>query len=166
MTGHEHHHHASSAADEGMAEPKPAGPGTIYTCPMHPEVRQVGPGICPICGMTLEPVTATAETGPSPELADMTRRFRVGLALSVPVFVLEMGGHLPFLMGLVSPKASGWIQFGLGTPVVLWAGWPFFQRGWASPGSTASSPYWRPASSHPRSVTCQAPFLSTSRRRL
>ena len=115
-----------------LAAPMPVASGTIYTCPMHPEIRQVGPGVCPICGMSLEPVTVSAETAPSPELADMTRRFQIGLALSVPVFILEMGGHLPFLMGLVSPKASGWIQFGLATPVVLWAGWPFLQRGWTS----------------------------------
>ena len=68
--------------------------GTIYTCPMHPEIRQVGPGSCPICGMALEPELATADTGPNPELADMTRRFWIGLALTLPVFVLEMGGHL------------------------------------------------------------------------
>jgi Cu+-exporting ATPase len=113
------------------AEPPPA-PGTIYTCPMHPEIRQDHPGACPICGMALEPVTVTADTGPSPELKDMTRRFWVGLALAVPVFVLEMGGHLAGLMALISPRTSYWIQFALGTPVVLWAGWPFFVRGWAS----------------------------------
>jgi Cu+-exporting ATPase len=112
--------------------PAPTPPGTIYTCPMHPEIRQVGPGVCPICGMTLEPVTVTAEAGPNPELADMTRRFWVALALSVPVFILEMGGHLGFLMMLVSRPASNWIQFALATPVVLWAGWPFFDRGWTS----------------------------------
>jgi Cu+-exporting ATPase len=109
-------------------------PGTIYTCPMHPQIRQVGPGNCPICGMTLEPVTATAEVGPNRELVDMTLRFWVGLVLTLPVLVLEMGAHIPAL-GLhdfVPPQVSTWIQFALSTPVVLWAGWPFFERGWAS----------------------------------
>ena len=109
-----------------------ADPGAIYTCPMHPEIRQVGPGSCPICGMALEPATITADSGPNPELADMSRRFWIGLVLAVPVFVLEMGGHVPGLMGLVSSHTSHWIQFALSTPVVLWAGWPFFQRGWTS----------------------------------
>ncbi len=104
-----------------------------YTCPMHPEIRQPGPGACPICGMALEPVTVSAGTGPSPELADMTRRFWIALVLSVPVLILEMGAHLvPALDDLVSPTASTWIQFVLATPVVLWAGWPFFTRGWTS----------------------------------
>ena len=118
--------------EEKVAEPVPEG--TIYTCPMHPQIRQVGPGNCPICGMTLEPVTATADVGPNRELADMTRRFWVGLVLTLPVFVLEMGAHIPAL-GLhdfVPPQVSTWIQFALSTPVVLWAGWPFFERGWAS----------------------------------
>jgi Cu+-exporting ATPase len=111
-------------------EPVPAG--TIYTCPMHPEIRQVGPGACPICGMALEPELATAETGPNPELADMTRRFWIGLALTLPVLALEMGAHLVDMHALVSPQTSNWIQLILATPVVLWAGWPFFERGWAS----------------------------------
>ncbi len=119
-------------------QPSPAKPaqtlpeGTIYTCPMHPEIRQVGPGACPICGMALEPETVTADAEPNPELADMTRRFWVGLVLALPVFALEMGGHLTGLMMLVSRHASEWIQLVLATPVVLWAGWPFFQRGWVS----------------------------------
>jgi len=103
--------------------------GTIYTCPMHPQIRQVGPGSCPICGMALEPVLATAETGPSHELVDMTRRFWIGLALSVPVVALEMGGHLTGLSHYVGQQTSNWIQMLLATPVVLWAGWPFFVRG-------------------------------------
>ena len=108
-------------------------PGTIWTCPMHPEVRQDHPGACPICGMALEPAMVTADEGPSAELIDMARRFWIGLALSLPVLVLEMGGHLfPVLHHLIPMKASIWIQFALATPVVLWAGWPFFQRGWAS----------------------------------
>ncbi|MCL4765461.1 MAG: heavy metal translocating P-type ATPase [Hyphomicrobiaceae bacterium] len=105
---------------------------TIYTCPMHPEIRQVGPGSCPICGMALEPELVSAETGPNPELADMTRRFWIGLALTIPVFALEMGGHLTGLSHLVSPQTSNWLQLILATPAVLWAGWPFFVRGWQS----------------------------------
>ena len=112
-----------------------AGPvpeGATYTCPMHPEVRQVGPGACPICGMALEPELATADAAPNPELVDMTRRFWIGLALAAPVFALEMGGHLVDLHGVISPTASNWVQLALATPVVLWAGWPFFVRGWQS----------------------------------
>ncbi|KLK89583.1 haloacid dehalogenase, partial [Microvirga vignae] len=112
------------------AEPVPEG--TIYTCPMHPQIRQVGPGSCPICGMALEPVLATAETGPSHELVDMTRRFWIGLVLTVPVVALEMGGHLTGLSHYISQQTSNWIQMLLATPVVLWAGWPFFVRGWQS----------------------------------
>jgi P-type Cu+ transporter len=119
-------------------EPPPAanaaGDAAIYTCPMHPEIRQVGPGGCPICGMALEPAVVTAEAAPNEELADMSRRFWIGLVLAAPVFLLEMGGHIPALglHDLVPMQASIWIQFALSTPVVLWAGWPFFQRGWAS----------------------------------
>ncbi|MCG7392942.1 heavy metal translocating P-type ATPase [Microvirga sp. ACRRW] len=115
---------------ERKAEAVPEG--TIYTCPMHPQIRQVGPGSCPICGMGLEPVLATAEAGPSHELVDMTRRFWIGLVLSLPVVALEMGGHLTGLSHYVSQQQSNWIQMLLGTPVVLWAGWPFFVRGWQS----------------------------------
>ncbi len=118
------------APEVARAEPVPEG--TIYTCPMHPEVRQVGPGSCPICGMALEPELATADTGPNPELVDMTRRFWIGLALTLPVFALEMGGHLFDLHMPIGSQASNWIQLVLATPVVLWAGWPFFERGWAS----------------------------------
>ena len=106
--------------------------GTIYTCPMHPQIRQVGPGSCPICGMALEPEIAGTETGPNPELVDMTRRFWIGLVLSLPVVALEMGGHLTNLHMLLGKNLSNWIQFVLATPVVLWAGWPFFVRGWQS----------------------------------
>ena len=106
--------------------------GTIYTCPMHPQIRQVGPGSCPICGMALEPEIAGTETGPNPELVDMTRRFWIGLVLSLPVVALEMGGHLTNLHKLLGKNLSNWIQFVLATPVVLWAGWPFFVRGWQS----------------------------------
>ncbi|MBL8569468.1 MAG: heavy metal translocating P-type ATPase [Phreatobacter sp.] len=106
--------------------------GAVYTCPMHPEVRQIGPGSCPICGMALEPLLVTADSGPNPELADMTRRFWIGLVLTVPVFFLEMGRHLLGLDHTISGQTSNWWQLALATPVVLWAGWPFFERGWAS----------------------------------
>ena len=106
--------------------------GTIYTCPMHPQIRQIGPGSCPICGMALEPEIAGTEVGPNPELVDMTRRFWIGLVLSLPVVALEMGGHLTNLHMLLGKNLSNWIQFVLATPVVLWAGWPFFVRGWQS----------------------------------
>jgi Cu+-exporting ATPase len=115
----------------GKAPPETVSEGTIYTCPMHPEIRQVGPGNCPICGMALEPVLA-AEAGPNPELIDMTRRFWIGLILSVPVVVLEMGEHVLNLHMLIGQSLSNWIQLVLATPVVLWAGWPFFVRGWRS----------------------------------
>lgn len=113
-------------------EPAPPMPaGTIYICPMDPEVRQEGPGTCPICGMALEPETVSLDDGPDPELIDMTRRFWIALALTLPVFVLEMGSHLG-LMQLVPQATSNWISFALATPVVLWAGAPFFVRGWRS----------------------------------
>jgi Cu+-exporting ATPase len=113
-------------------QPEPAGaPGSIYTCPMHPQVRQIGPGSCPICGMALEPEQISLDDKPDPELIDMTRRFRVALALTIPVFVIEMGSHLG-LMHLVPQNWSNWISFALSTPVVLWAGAPFFARGWRS----------------------------------
>jgi Cu+-exporting ATPase len=104
----------------------------IYTCPMHPEVRQPGPGSCPICGMALEPEIVSADAPPNPELADMTRRFWIGLALALPVFILEMGGHLIDLHAWVGQQTSNGVQLFLATPVVLWAGWPFFERAWAS----------------------------------
>jgi P-type Cu+ transporter len=107
-------------------------PGAIYTCPMHPEIRQEGPGFCPICGMALEPLLVTDDSGPNHELADMTRRFWIGLVLTLPVLFLEMGAHILGLGGLIAPQTSNWIQLALATPVVLWAGWPFFERGWAS----------------------------------
>jgi len=117
----------------GKAQPaEPVPEGTIYTCPMHPQIRQVGPGSCPICGMALEPEIATADTGPNPELIDMTRRFWIGLVLTLPVLALEMGGHLTNLHMLLGKTTSNWLQFALATPVVLWAGWPFFVRGWQS----------------------------------
>jgi len=129
-----HRHHAGHA-------PGPTAPSAVaakgdkdvaYTCPMHPEIRQMGPGNCPICGMALEPVIATGEAGERPELRDMTRRFWIGLALTAPVFVLEMGGHLFDIGHWVGAQTSNGIQMLFGTPVVLWAGWPFFVRGWQS----------------------------------
>src|ERR1051326_3307951 len=124
---HAHGPHAGAAA---TPQP-PAAAGTIYTCPMHPQIRQIGPGTCPICGMALEPALA-AHAGPNPELLDMTRRFWIGLVLAAPVVALEMGGHLFDLHMLVGRNVSNWLQFAFATPVVLWAGWPFFVRGWRS----------------------------------
>ncbi len=115
-------------------EPQPMEPvpeGTIFTCPMHPEIRQEGPGSCPICGMALEPETVSLDDGPNAELVDFTRRFWIGLVLTLPVFVLEMGQHL-FGLHLLPQQTSNYVQFALATPVVLWAGWPFFERGAAS----------------------------------
>ena len=100
----------------------PASPGIIFTCPMHPEIRQVGPGACPICGMGLEPLVASQDFGPNSELVDMTRRFWIGLALAVPLVVLEMGGHLFNLQHSIPQYCSNWIQLAFATPVVLWAG--------------------------------------------
>jgi P-type Cu+ transporter len=114
------------------AAPAAVPTGAIYTCPMHPEIRQVGPGHCPICGMALEPVLAAAETGPDPELIDMTRRFWGGLLLAIPVVALEMGGHFSDLHMWIGQTLSNWIELMIATPVVLWAGSPFFVRGWRS----------------------------------
>ena len=118
------------------SKPAPAAPSAEeveYTCPMHPEIRQMGPGTCPICGMALEPVTATADMAPSAELRDMTRRFWIGTVLTVPVIVLEMGRHLiDPLYDAIPSDVSAWAQLLLATPVVLWGGWPFFVRGWQS----------------------------------
>lgn len=135
--GDRHHHHRHNAQDENQARTqKRAVPAqteeAIYTCPMHPQVRQVGPGNCPICGMALEPEIATNEIGPSPELADMRRRFWISLVLAMPVLILEMGGHLVDLHMLLTPQMSNWLQLVLATPVVLWGGWPFFERAWRS----------------------------------
>ena len=143
--GHHHHNpvpensppagetHACCAHHSQTAKPPvaAAGAGTVYVCPMHPQIRQNGPGSCPICGMALEPEVMTGEEGPSHELTDMTRRFWIGLVLTLPVFALEMGAHLTNLH-FVTGSVSNLIQMALATPVVLWAGWPFFVRGWAS----------------------------------
>jgi Cu+-exporting ATPase len=106
----------------------------IYTCPMHPEIQQVGPGTCPKCGMALEPLVATGNEGPNLELIDMTRRFWIGLVLTLPVFVLAMSEHVPGveMHRWLDPSTAGWIQFLFSTPVVGWAAWPFFVRGWQS----------------------------------
>ena len=147
MAGHEHRHpgaadhwghahHDHSHHGHALATAKAPSKGdqsqVEYTCPMHPQVRQMGPGSCPICGMALEPVLATAEQGESPELRDMTRRFWIGLALTLPVFALEMAEHLFNIHHLIAQQTSNWVQLLLGTPVVLWAGWPFFVRAVAS----------------------------------
>ncbi len=139
LKGAAHHPHKATPATQLAGESVPgAGPapgaatGVEYTCPMHPQIRQMGPGTCPLCGMALEPVVATADGAGSPELRDMSRRFWVALALTVPVFALEMGGHLVDIHGFVTPQMSNWVQLLLATPVVWWAGWPFFARGWAS----------------------------------
>lgn len=146
---HDHgHHHHSTTSDHHPAKEHHAccthqskvskaslvletGATTVYVCPMHPQVRQIGPGSCPICGMALEPEVSTGEEGPSHELTDMTRRFWIGVVLTLPVFALEMGAHLTNLH-FVTGSVSNLIQMALATPVVLWAGWPFFARGWAS----------------------------------
>jgi P-type Cu+ transporter len=111
-----------------LAEP---AQGTIWTCPMHPEIRRDGPGSCPICGMALEPAEPTLEEGPNPELIDMTRRFWISAALSIPLVVLTIGADL-FGWHPLPMTTSVWLQLALATPVVLWSGWPFFERGWAS----------------------------------
>lgn len=135
---HKHHHESHSCCHHEHGEkhktaPQPsAGANVIYTCPMHPEIRQEGPGNCPICGMALEPETITGDEGENPELEDMRKRFWVALVLTLPVFILEMGGHFIDLHHYISATASNWVQLILATPVVLWAGKPFFERGWQS----------------------------------
>src|SRR3989442_14617533 len=127
---HDHCHRPGDARSPPKSPPAPDG--TIYTCPMHQQIRQVGPGVCPICGMALEPELASPEAALNPELADMTRRFWIALVLTLPVLALEMGGHLTNLHVLLGQNWSNWLQFVLATPVVLWGGWPFFVRGWQS----------------------------------
>jgi len=119
---------------EGRPAPEPMPEGTIYTCPMDPEIVQEGPGDCPICGMALEPMgIPPADAGPNPELVDFTRRFWIGLLFTIPVLILAMGP----LIGLpvrdwLGHRTASWLELILATPVVLWCGWPFFKRGWKS----------------------------------
>ncbi|WP_231564667.1 copper-transporting P-type ATPase [Paracoccus halophilus] len=138
--GHGHGRHAGGDAGDGKKDGKydtvPAGwSGTVYTCPMHAQVRQTEPGSCPICGMGLELESAAmAEDGPNPELVDFTRRFWVGTVLTIPLLILTMGPYLGFpqVRGIFGERATLWIELVLGTPVVLWCGWPFLVRGWNS----------------------------------
>lgn len=125
---------AADQAQHSVPNPQPEGEGVIYTCPMHPQIRQTGPGNCPICGMALEPEQPTAETAPNPELVDFTRRFWIGTALTVPLAIWEMGAHIPGLglHALLPPMLAIWLQAALATPVVLWAGGPLLVRGWQS----------------------------------
>jgi len=125
-----HHGHGPSGHSAGHATSAPTG--SKWTCPMHPEIIQDGPGSCPICGMALEPMMPTAGAGPNPELADMSKRFWIGAALVLPVLVLEMGRHFLGIDRVVPPGLNGWLQFILATPVVIWAGKPFFERGYQS----------------------------------
>lgn len=122
----------TDAAVQSRASGSPeAAQGTVWTCPMHPEIRRAGPGSCPICGMALEPLQPSLEEGPNPELIDMTRRFWVSAVLSVPLVILTMGAEV-FGLHLLPMRTSISVQLVLATPVVLWGGWPFFVRGIAS----------------------------------
>jgi P-type Cu+ transporter len=126
---------AHAHSRDGVSSPSaPVSPGTIYTCPMHPQIRRTGPGNCPICGMALEPLSPVNEGEASPELRDMTRRFWIATGLTAPLVLWEMASHLPgvALHHYVSSSTVIWLEFALSTPVVLWAGWPFFVRAWAS----------------------------------
>nr|WP_294003588.1 heavy metal translocating P-type ATPase [Sphingomonas sp.] len=116
--------------DSTRPEPE-ATPGAMWTCPMHPEIRQVGPGTCPICGMALEPEEPSLDGAPNPELVDFTRRLWVAGALTVPLLIVSMIAEMLGLR-IVSPAASPWVQLALTAPIVLWAGKPFFERGWTS----------------------------------
>ncbi|MGR3638823.1 copper-transporting P-type ATPase [Alterinioella nitratireducens] len=137
--GHGHHghdHQASAAPADGRYDTVPAGyDGAVYTCPMHPQVRQVEHGSCPICGMGLELESGIpAEDGPNPELVDFTRRFWVGTVLTIPLLILTMAPYVGFpeVREIFGERATLWIELVLGTPVVLWCGWPFMVRGWNS----------------------------------
>jgi Cu+-exporting ATPase len=143
MQGHDHHDtsqagHATGPVRAGRAAPPPASGEVIYTCPMHPQVRQPRPGNCPICGMTLEPVMPALEEGPDPELISFQRRFWWTLPLTVIVTVLGMAGH--YLTG-ISAAARTWLELVLSLPIVLWAGWPFFTR-WAESVRRRSPNMW------------------------
>ena len=123
--------HDPAVLQPAMGTLPQAAEGTVWTCPMHPEVRRPGPESCPICGMALEPLEPSLDEGASPELIDFTRRFWVAVLLSIPLLVLTMGAEF-FGWRLLEPRLSALVQLALATPVVLWAGWPFFERGWAS----------------------------------
>jgi Cu+-exporting ATPase len=130
---HPHQHsRCLEASEQKSTHSAPLSQGTIYTCPMHTQIRQLGPGSCPICGMALEPELVAATPRRNPELIDMSRRFWVSLVLSIPVFALEMSGHIANLHMALGQTWSNWVQFLLATPVVLWGGWPFFVRAWQS----------------------------------
>ena len=140
--GHDHHghhghdHRAGAAPADGRYDTVPAGyDGAVYTCPMHPQVRQVEHGSCPICGMGLELESGVpTDDGPNPELVDFTRRFWAGTVLTIPLLILTMGPYLGFpeVREVFGERATLWIELVLGTPVVLWCGWPFLVRGWNS----------------------------------
>src|SRR3954471_24725932 len=135
MTSRENHeacaHHAGHHAS-APTEQMEVAPGTIWTCPMHPEIRRDGPGSCPICGMALEPLEPTAEEGDNVELADMTRRFWISVALTAPLIAAMLAELVPAIdpMRVLGHAALAWAQLALATPVVLWCGAPFFARGW------------------------------------
>ena len=138
-SGHDHHAHGAHGhptITDAKYDEIPAGyDGAVYTCPMHPQVRQTHPGSCPICGMGLELESAAmAAEGPNPELVDFTRRFWVGTVLTIPLLVLTMGPYLGFpgVRDIFGERTTLWIELVLGTPVVLWCGWPFLVRGWNS----------------------------------
>ena len=145
-SGHDHHARTGQPAASGAeVEAKrgggdydkvpPAYDGAVYTCPMHAEVRQTKPGSCPICGMGLELESATmVEDGPNPELIDFTRRFWVGTVLTIPLLILTMSPYVGagWIREIFGERTTLWIEFALGTPVILWSGWPFFTRGWTS----------------------------------
>ncbi len=131
MEQHQHCHHQHGEQAPNPVDPATVAEGTIWTCPMHPQIRQVGPGTCPICGMALEPLEPSLEEGPNPELIDMSRRFWVSAVLTVPLLILTMGADV-FGWHILSARASTWVQLALASPVVLWGGWPFFERFWAS----------------------------------
>jgi Cu+-exporting ATPase len=132
MSDQEHHdHQGHSAGPVSIEDPAPIGSGPIWTCPMHPQIRVDHPGNCPICGMALEPLQPSLDEEASPELTDMSQRFWVSAVLSFPVVVLAMGPEL-FGWSPLPMRASMLVQFGLSTPVVLWGGWPFFERFWQS----------------------------------
>ncbi|WP_300056455.1 copper-translocating P-type ATPase [Sulfitobacter sp.] len=134
--GHAHAHETNATEKSGEYDTVPSGyTGTIFTCPMHAQVRHPGPGSCPICGMGLEPETVSLEDdGPNPELVDFTRRMWVGAVLTVPLLVLAMGPFVGFMffMELLGERTSLWLELALATPVILWSGWPFFERGFQS----------------------------------